>query len=374
MKHILLDLFKIRGPETSKNFTRKTEERPFDNDASFRFLCEKNNASLFALGSDTKKRPNNLILARMFEFSVLDMFELGLSCIQTMADFHQETFAVGSRPFLVFQGDAFENHPTYQQLKSLFMDFFCSKPLLSFMPSALRQGHAVVFTALPDGHVAFRHYRLDACGVEGRSAPGVQLTEIGPRFIHMKRFVVYCASFCHHRVCVVTDVVRFNMKIGRTVSGELFPGLQCVGLVLAGQTFVFDEHWSSPARLPHSKNTFIRGTLPRVHEQNVFMRSPPSPITRLFLFIEIALMAGANIQESSRVAYDALTLGWAVKVPGAHVLFTYLFLFISRLYPLYNYTMSSLLQPHYSAIRISQILPSAVHNSLLSFSSRRRHA
>jgi len=164
MRQLLLDLYKMRDPETSKNFTRKTEERPFENDASFRFLCEKNNASLFALGSHTKKRPDSLVLGRMFEFNVLDMFELALSCIQTMPAFRQETFAVGSRPFIVFQGDAFENHPTYQQLKSLFMDFFASKPLTAFSPSALRQGHAIVLTALPDGSVAFRHYRF---GVEG---------------------------------------------------------------------------------------------------------------------------------------------------------------------------------------------------------------
>jgi hypothetical protein len=29
-------------------------------------------------------------------------------------------------------------------------------------------------------------------------------------------------------------------------------------------------------------------------------------------------MAGANMKESSRVAYDALIFGWAVKVPGTH--------------------------------------------------------
>jgi hypothetical protein len=29
-------------------------------------------------------------------------------------------------------------------------------------------------------------------------------------------------------------------------------------------------------------------------------------------------MAGANMKDSSRVAYDALIFGWAVKVPGAH--------------------------------------------------------
>ena len=102
------------------------EERPFENDASFRFLCEKNNSSLFVLGSHSRKRPDNMILVRMFEFNVLDMCELGLTSIRSIADFRQETFAVGSKPFMLFQGDAFENHPTYQQLKSLFMHFFCT--------------------------------------------------------------------------------------------------------------------------------------------------------------------------------------------------------------------------------------------------------
>lgn len=37
---------------------------PFEDINSVEFLCTKNECSLFALGSHTKKRPNNLILVR----------------------------------------------------------------------------------------------------------------------------------------------------------------------------------------------------------------------------------------------------------------------------------------------------------------------
>ena len=107
------------------------------------------------------------------------------------------TKQVGSKPFMVFQGDAFENNPTHQQLKSLLLDFFCSKPLASFVPAALRQGHVIVLTALPDATVAFRHYRIDAFAVEGRTSPGAQLTEIGPRLARAAgRGGCFRALFC----------------------------------------------------------------------------------------------------------------------------------------------------------------------------------
>ena len=297
MRALLLDLYRIRGPETSKNFTRKTEERPFENDASFRFLCEKNNSSLFVLGSHSKKRPDNMILARMFEFNVLDMYELGLTSIRSIADFRQETFAVGSKPFMLFQGDAFENHPTYQQLKSLFMDFFCSKPLVSFVPAAMRQGHVIVLSALADGSVTFRHYRLDAFAVEGRTSPGAQLTEIGPRCV----CVCVCVSVvAFHvlvllpRVCLVFhccdfSVRRFNMKIGRTVAGEHGSGSnewqkQCC------------HHWHSAAltcslahidtrrfhRTSHPTSTSTTHFTPHLHlHHTLHTPPPPPPHTRL---------------------------------------------------------------------------------------------
>jgi hypothetical protein len=107
------------------------------------------------------------------------------------------------------------------------------------------------------------------------------------------------------------------MKIGRTVAGEyegvmvgfdlnrasvtrIKPPLRCrPPLRLLAALHLTALHTTATGSKPHST----------AHHR---------PLPDFFSSIEIALMAGANIQESSRVAYDALTLGWAVKVPGTH--------------------------------------------------------
>ena len=93
----------------SKLFSRKNDTRPFEDQSSLEFLCRQNDCSLFAFGSHSKKRPDNLVLGyahpfpikalalipdltlgrcpipshcchhrRLFDFQVLDMFEFGI--------------------------------------------------------------------------------------------------------------------------------------------------------------------------------------------------------------------------------------------------------------------------------------------------------
>ncbi len=52
---------------------------PFEDQSSLEFLAEKNDASLMLVGSHSKKRPHNLVMARFFDFKVLDMIELGVT-------------------------------------------------------------------------------------------------------------------------------------------------------------------------------------------------------------------------------------------------------------------------------------------------------
>jgi hypothetical protein len=107
------------------------------------------------------------------------------------------------------------------------------------------------------------------------------------------------------------------MKIGRTVAGE-YEGVM-VGLDLNRALVTRIKpplRCRPPLRLLaalHLTALHSTATGPRPHST-----AHHRPLPDFFSSIEIALMAGANIQESSRVAYDALTLGWAVKVPGTH--------------------------------------------------------
>ena len=77
---VLKDFSLLSKPEC-KVFSRKNEILPFEDQTSFEYLGEKNDCSLIALGSHTKKRPNNLVLARTFDGHLLDMFEFGVECI-----------------------------------------------------------------------------------------------------------------------------------------------------------------------------------------------------------------------------------------------------------------------------------------------------
>jgi ribosome production factor 2 len=59
-------------------FNKKNEIVPFEDASSLEFFGKKNDASLFLIANHQKKRPNNLTFARLFDGSVLDMYEMGI--------------------------------------------------------------------------------------------------------------------------------------------------------------------------------------------------------------------------------------------------------------------------------------------------------
>lgn len=67
----------LKKPE-GINFSKPNPVHPFDDATSLAFWSKKNDASLFAVGMHSKKRPNNLVLARTYDNEVMDMIELGV--------------------------------------------------------------------------------------------------------------------------------------------------------------------------------------------------------------------------------------------------------------------------------------------------------
>ena len=70
-----------------KSLSKKNEIRPFEAVNSLEFLSQKNDCSLFMVGSHSKKRPNNLVMGRLFNYQILDMIELGVLDYQAMDTF-----------------------------------------------------------------------------------------------------------------------------------------------------------------------------------------------------------------------------------------------------------------------------------------------
>lgn len=69
------------------SFSKKNIVRPFEDASSLDFWAQKNDASLFVVGQSTKKRPNGLVFARMFDGRVLDMCEVGVEGFVSMDKF-----------------------------------------------------------------------------------------------------------------------------------------------------------------------------------------------------------------------------------------------------------------------------------------------
>lgn len=68
-------------------FNKKNDITPFDDPSSLEFFSAKNDASLFVVGSNQKKRRDNLVWVRMFDNQVLDMLEMGVLNSYPMSHF-----------------------------------------------------------------------------------------------------------------------------------------------------------------------------------------------------------------------------------------------------------------------------------------------
>lgn len=183
----MVDLMALKKPDVKK-FTKKNEIRPFEDALGLEFFSEKNDASLMVFSSHNKKRPNTLTFARFFNHKIYDMVELSvLQDPKLLSDFKKQTFNVGLKPMFTFNGPEFDTHPVFQQIKSLFMDFFRGEETdlqdvagLQYI-IALSVGEIEDPNSLTLPTLHFRVYKLKSYK-SGLKIPRVEVDEIGPRF------------------------------------------------------------------------------------------------------------------------------------------------------------------------------------------------
>ncbi|XP_077443861.1 ribosome production factor 2 homolog [Stigmatopora argus] len=173
----LKDIYSLKKPNAVL-YKKKNITRPFEDSTSLEFFSKKTDCSLFLFGSHNKKRPNNLIFGRLFDFHVLDMFELGIEKYASLSEIKTSKCPEGTKPMLVFAGEAFDMDNEYKRLKSLLLDFFRGPSVSAIRLAGLE--HVLHFTAV-DGKIFMRSYR-SLLKKSGCRTPRIELEEIGPSF------------------------------------------------------------------------------------------------------------------------------------------------------------------------------------------------
>jgi len=179
---VLTDVQMLTKPNC-KSLSRKNDILPFEDATSLEFLCTKADCALFALGSHTKKRPNNLVLGRMFDGHLMDMFEFGVDNFNKIGSMAAEmgakstTKATGSKPMFVFMGEKWETDTTLVRLQGMLVDFFRANRVEKISLKGL--DHVMGWTVLEDGKIYCRVYTV-SYKRSGTRIPDVELLPMGP--------------------------------------------------------------------------------------------------------------------------------------------------------------------------------------------------
>ncbi|KAH9318913.1 hypothetical protein KI387_020682 [Taxus chinensis] len=188
---VLTDIFHLkRAGGNAIKYTKKNGDiRPFESggESALEFLSQKTDCSLFVFGSHSKKRPNNLVLGRMYDHHVYDLIEVGIENFSSMVSFgHGKKLApqVGSKPLFAFIGEGFETNEQLKHLKEVLLDMFRGEVVERINLTGL--DCVFVCTALGDNKVHFMHCAI-RLKKSGTIVPRIELVEIGPSMVLVHR-------------------------------------------------------------------------------------------------------------------------------------------------------------------------------------------
>lgn len=192
IRELLSDFYDLKKPHAHK-LTRKNDVTIFENITPVEQFCKKHETPLFVMGSHSKKRPDNFVIGRMFDYSLLDMIELGVENFDPMKSFSGKKVILGCKPSLIFNGNAWEESEVMKQLKSLFIDFFHREDVETIRLQGLE--HAISFTASDDSNILLRSYKV-LLKKSGCRTPRIELEEIGKCYNYLdSSFIFECNSF-----------------------------------------------------------------------------------------------------------------------------------------------------------------------------------
>jgi len=172
---VLKELHQLKKPNATI-YSKKNATRPFEDQSTVEFFTDKADSSLFMYGSHSKKRPNNLVIGRLFDGQVLDMVEFGVNKFKSIRAFEGAKAATGIKPSLVFSGEMFEESEENKRTKNLLIDFFRGPSVNNIALSGLEH---VVYVHGHNGKVLIRNFKVQT-KKSGSKTPRVELSPMGP--------------------------------------------------------------------------------------------------------------------------------------------------------------------------------------------------
>lgn len=169
------DLYDIKKPD-AQMLTHKNDITVFENAGPVEAFSRKYDAPLFVMCSHSKKRPDNLVIGRTYNHSLLDMIELNVESYKGLKDFACSKVALGIKPCLIFNGPTWEETEELKHLKSLLIDLFHKEEADCVRLQGLE--HTISFTVTPEKKILIRSYKV-LMKKSGCRVPRVELEEMG---------------------------------------------------------------------------------------------------------------------------------------------------------------------------------------------------
>eukprot|EP00127_Corallochytrium_limacisporum_P002285 Clim_evm73s109 gene=Clim_evmTU73s109 len=175
---LMRDLYLYKKPHGIL-YSKKHEIRPFEDETQLLKYMERADAPAFIMFNHQKKRPENVIMGRSFNWQLYDMLEFGVENIKTLADFPGSKPPLGNKPLFQFVGDEFENNEKHRMLKNMILDIYRGEEVTSLALQGL--SHIFCLTAFDENRVIFQTMRI-VLKKSGTRIPRVEVENIGPNF------------------------------------------------------------------------------------------------------------------------------------------------------------------------------------------------
>ena len=221
MKSLLKNLHLLKSPHSTMYQRKNLDIYPFDNTSKLEWYCQKSDCSLFAYVTNSKKRPNNLVLARSHNHVVLDMFEFELtgSTFRSFEEFKGTKFAPGNKPCLIFHGELFETEAEYKRLKCFLTDFFRGETSMKEIDLSGLE-HVMTFTLdIQTKLLSIRVFRIEL-KKSGHRVPRIELEEIGPRLDLVIRRTKLASDDFYKKTLKQPDAIK-QKKVKNVTTNEL---------------------------------------------------------------------------------------------------------------------------------------------------------